>query len=395
MSPMVTLRNHAKYYFFLFASLGIVSPYIGWWAGQVARPEDVFWILACFYITMIASPSLWGHIAFSGNRPGRWLATSTLVSAIFALGLTQVSVSPVIASCFLMFAFGMFYSPLVSLADSIAYIHLEEEAAYSRVRLFGSLGFLCFSTVIGGLIVLEYVETFPFLVCMSILVAWVASAPYKKSVMVFTDENGEAPAKISVKGIFVKLLPLWIVACLSQICFTLYYVYFAQHLKASGFSSLATGTLIGFSTLCEIFVFWKIKWFFKRAKPWLLIGLVSAVSALRWIGIGLIHDPSWLSILMLFGLQSLHAVGFPVYHTASLKIIHESVPSSQLGVAQGFYNALGYGIAGVVGVGIGALLWPFGGFAIFATAFCLALIVSLLAFFYSGLFSSGFFRKMR
>lgn len=370
--------HHARYFFFLFAAMGIVSPYLGWWLQQVLPTSSASIVLACFYATLIVTPSVWGHAAFSSNKPGRWLSRGTLLAAIFALGLTQIhEITPLIACCFLMIAFGIFYNPLMSLLDAIAYSQVADTHVYSRIRLYGSLGFLLFSSIIGGMVVLSHPSLFPFFVSGTLLLTYAVSWPYRQS------QTFETNLPNNLLEVFPRLLwklkGLWVVVVASQVAFVMYYTYIALHLSSVGFSNMTIGLLIGVATMAEIAAFWKIKWFFARFSPWILISLASLITVVRWVAIGLAVD----NVIFLIGLtlvQLLHALSFTVFHTACLKIIHDEVSPREMGLAQGLYNALGYGVGGVLGVLWAAHIWMSSQAGVFFTAAWISLGMSIFAF---------------
>ena len=364
--------------------MGVVSPYMGWWIDQVSSPAFRPLLLGCFYATMIITPSLWSHAAFSSSRPGQWLSMGTLLTALFALGLSQVETSSIIASCFLILSFGLFYTPLLSLLDALAYSQLEDASAYSRVRLYGSWGFLVFSTFVGGFVVLDNYKTFPFVVGLIMVFAWVASIPYKKTIFNTGNLMEHPSEKGAFRSVFVKLYKVWIAMIISQIAFVMYYVFFAIYLKNLGFSNVQVGALVGVATLAEIVSFWKIKWFFEKATPWNLIAISSFLTALRWGVIGLMGSGTWFIFVIIFVVQLLHALSFSVFHTSCLKIIHESVAPQHMGLAQGAYNAIGYGVGGLLGVFIGSFVWSqYGGHVLFEVCAVLSFFLSGLAFFFA------------
>ena len=177
--------RQAGYFFFLYAVLGLVSPYLGYWLSGAMGGHGMKYAMATFYATMIFVPALWGYAAFSPRNgralPGQWLAFGSLGAAVFSLGLTQVSADlPVLTACFLVLAFGLFFNALVALVESISYTLLESPSEFSRVRVFGSIGFMVCSVAIGGTVVLSHPWTFPYLVAAIMTVAWVSSTSYKR-----------------------------------------------------------------------------------------------------------------------------------------------------------------------------------------------------------------------
>lgn len=390
---------HARFYFVLFGVLGLVSPYLAWWLNSVLADGHLKYAMAVFYFTLILVPAIWGHVAFSGTSPGRWLSNGVLAAVLFSLGLTQIDAGTNIgAACFIILAFGVFFNPIMPLTDALAYNQYADEASYSRIRLFGSLGFTFVSTLIGGVIVMSHPHFFPYMVCLLMLVTWILSLPYKahfKSPSPSPPSSHPTPklnilsqilaptTTNSVVNSIKSLWPLWVVVALSQVAFSSYFAFFALHMKSIGFSGWLIGVLIGIAAAAEVLAFLKMKWFFKIMSPWMLLALASLSSLLRWVVIAF-AAPSWAPLLLL--MQASQAIGFSVLHTASLKIIHDTLPSTHMGAAQGFYNAVGYGVGGLIGVFVAGVIWEnqgsgVGVFIFASTVSFLTLLFSLIVYF--------------
>ena len=391
MSVMISNWYHARFYFFLFATLGLISPYLGWWLGSVVDAQSLKYILASFYATLVLIPAIWGHAAFSGQHPGRWLSHGALAAVVFALGLTQITpATPLGAACFLVMAFGVFFNPLLPLLEAMAYNQLADQQAYSRIRLYGSLGFMVCSSLVGGMVLMKHPNLFPAIVTILMAITWFFSLPYKNtkplttSLITDVTEMGEEPVeqvktdRSVIKKIF-SMWGLWLVTGLTQAAFACYFAFFALHMKDLGVAGWLVGLMIGVSAASEVIAFWKIKWFFDRASPWMLIAVASSLSCIRWVAVAMASD-LWLPVV--FALQLTQALGFSVFHTACLKIIHQSMPAKMMGAAQGFYNAVGYGVGGILGVFFSGLVWEhYRGQGVFAFAACISLSTMLIAFF--------------
>lgn len=383
---MISVSAHSRFYFFIFACMGLISPYLGWWLNSVLHTSDLKYALMVFNATLIIIPTIWGHWAFSGSSPGRWLSHGTFAACLFALGLTQVSAEiPLAATCFLILAFGVFFNPLLPLLEALTYQQMKSPQLYSNIRLFGSIGFMACSFLLGGMLLMDRPFLFPYLVSGLLFVCWLISFPYKvvpllglgaiDAPVVQKKSRPSTPVSHSL----VKLHPLWIITCLVQAAFACYYAFFAMHLQNIVSSGWIIGALIALATASEVVAFLKIDWFFKRWSPIALIVLATGLLLVRW-GVLSIASAALLPLILI--LQLTQAVGFSVFHTACLKIIHDKIPSVHLGAAQGFYNAIGYGVGGCIGVFVGGLLWEsqkgFGVF-VFATALCcLALVWGLI-----------------
>lgn len=370
--------HHIRFYFFIFASLGLISPYLGWWLASVLPEHDLKYVLSAFYATLIIVPSVWGHAAFSGQHPGKWLSHGALAAVIFAVGLSQISSSiGVAAACFLIMAFGIFFNPLLPLLEAMAYNQLSDHGAYSKIRLFGSLGFMLCSSLLGGVVLINHPNFFPWMVAALLLISWLFSLPYKKLTLSIVPPTSVDVPKKNIYKSLNSLSTLWIATALTQAAFACYFAFMALHMRSLGVNGWVIGLIIGASAASEILSFWKMDWFFKKAGPWTLIAVASLLSALRWIVVAF-AAPGLIGLVLIA--QLTQAIGFSVFHTACLKIIHDNLPSTHMGAAQGFYNAVGYGVGGLSGVFIGGIMWEmYGGQGVFLFAMCMSLLAFFLA----------------
>lgn len=354
--------RQARYYFFLYAVLGLVSPYLGYWLSGAMGGHGMKYAMATFYATMIFVPALWGHAAFSPRNgralPGQWLAFGSLGAAVFSLGLTQVSADlPVLTACFLVLAFGLFFNALVALVESISYTLLESPSEFSRVRVFGSIGFMVCSVAIGGTVVLSHPWTFPYLVAAIMTVAWVSSTSYKRVSFPFTPAApGQAPTPLSRSAL--RLWALWGVVATTQAAFACYFTFFALRLSEIGFSGSAIGALIGAGAAAEIYMFLRLGPLVARYSARTLIVFSTVITALRWVVLSLVTGPSWWPLLALA--QASQAFGFSVFHVSCLRILKDTTPPAHFGALRGVSEAVGYGVGGALGVLLAGTLWEMG-----------------------------------
>lgn len=382
---MISSAAHSRFYFFIFACMGLISPYLGWWLNSVLKPGDLKYVLMVFNATLIVVPTVWGHWAFSGNTPGRWLSHGTFVACIFALGLTQVSTHiPLVATCFLVLAFGIFFNPLLPLLEAMTYQQMKNPQMYSNIRLFGSIGFMMCSFVLGGMLLIDRPFLFPYLVSLLLFVCWTISFPYKYAPATGVDISSTTIVQKKhvvlpkVSTALFQLHPLWVITCLIQAAFACYYAFFALHLQNVVGSGWMIGALIALATASEVVAFLKIDWFFKRWSPITLITIAATLLLIRWVVLA-VATAALIPLILV--LQLTQAIGFSVFHTACLKIIHDKIPSLHVGAAQGFYNAIGYGVGGCIGVFVGGLLWEtHKGFGVFVFAAVLCLLALMWAF---------------
>ena len=376
--------RQAGYYFFLYSVLGLVSPYLGFWLSNTMSEHGLKYAMATFYATMMFVPALWGHAAFSPRNgkivPGQWLAFCSLGAAVFSLGLTQISKDiPVMTVCFLVMAFGLFFNALVALVESISYTLLNNPSDFSRVRVFGSLGFLVCSVTLGGNIVLSHPWTFPYLVSAIMTVTWLQSTHYK-SVSLPISYQGPTNEGLSLWKSAKKLWSLWGVVALTQAAFACYFAFFALHLRNLGFSGIAVGGLIGVAVAAEIFMFLRLGPLVEKYSARRLIVLSGLLTVGRWLALSWVSGPAWWPVVALA--QATQAFGFSVFHVSCMRVLKENTSSSQFGALRGLSEAFGYGLGAAGGVLLAGTLWEQGRHhSVFLLAAGLALGSALFALF--------------
>lgn len=379
----VDFWRQARYYFFLYAVLGLVSPYLGYWLSNT-MDEGMKYAMATFYSTMIFVPVLWGHAAFTPRagqlRPGQWLTFASLGAAVFSLGLTQISPDlPVLTACFLVLAFGLFFNALVALVESISYVLLDSPADFSRIRVFGSIGFLVCSVALGGTIVFSHPWTFPYLLAAIMTVAWVQSTHYKRLILPSPPATPNQVPK-SLPRSAMRLWALWGVVAMTQAAFACYFTFFALRLRDLGFSGIMIGVLIGVASAAEIFMFLRLGPLVARYSARALIIFSTLLTVVRWVVLSLVTGPSWWPVVVLA--QMSQAFGFSVFHVSCMRVLRQNSPTVHFGALRGISEAVGFGLGAAAGVLMAGTLWEGGRHAgVFLLAAFLAFVSCVFACF--------------
>lgn len=353
--------KQAGYYFSLYSVLGIVSPYLGYWLSNSVEREAIKYVLGAFYLTMIFVPAMWGYFAFSPNRdgtikPGQWLAFGSLGAAIFSLGLTQIeSTTPILTACFLVLAFGIFFNALVTLIESISFTIINNPSDFSKVRVFGSIGFLACSVSIGGNVILEKPETFPYVLSAIMFLTWAQSIYFKKICIPINSETNEIKEDRGLIKDIKRLWALWGSILFNQAGFACYFAFFAIYLKSLGFSGIQIGTLIGIAAGAEILMFLKIDVLLKKLSEKTLISISVLFMIIRWTVLFFIENQNYFILVLL--MQLTQAFGFSVFHVSSLNIIKRNVSIEHFASAKGFAEAIGFGLGGLIGVICASYIW--------------------------------------
>ncbi|HHW75462.1 MAG TPA: MFS transporter, partial [Xanthomonadaceae bacterium] len=143
---MLTLSLYLRlsgFYLFYFATLGVLLPYWGLYLRALGfDPARIGELMAIPQATKLVAPTLWGWL---GDRTGRrmrvirWacLAAALTFTGVYAAGGSYVGLALVT----LLFSF--FWNAALPQFEAVTLNHLGEHVhRYSRVRLWGSVGFV-------------------------------------------------------------------------------------------------------------------------------------------------------------------------------------------------------------------------------------------------------------
>jgi len=379
---MSNKRQFAKYYFFYFAALGLVAPFLGVWLESIYK-TNMAMVISAYQATMMIAPIVWGRMAGGSGNPIKWLSNGTLGAAIFAAGLITIKPGiPEATAMFILAAFGVFFTPLLPHLESLVYRESGGDAGvYSKIRFVGSASFMVVSIIFGG-IVINHPEFLPLIIFGFLAFAWLVSLPGRFNKLEYVgnidDESDSNDYTISEAfKTFKSLWLFWVLAITSQVGFFAYSVYFALHMKAIGYSGQVIGGLIGFSIAAEVLAFMFMSKFIHKLKPWAWIAVGMFLTAIRWL---IIKNADEAGIAGLTLAQATNAIGFSVVHASCVKILFDRCGHSMSGLFQSIYTSFAYGVGGVVGVGIAGAMWASGGGKmVFDGAFYASLVAFIVA----------------
>src|SRR6185295_789258 len=105
-------------------------------------------LLAITPVLALLAPPFWGHLADRTGRADRVLSVLALGTCLSFLPLMVVRSFPAIAATCVAYSF--FYSSITTVVDSLALQRVTSEGgSFSRLRLFGSVGFVVSTTLFG------------------------------------------------------------------------------------------------------------------------------------------------------------------------------------------------------------------------------------------------------
>ena len=356
------------YYFFYFAAVGIILPFLGLYFQSLGLSAiEIAQLLAVLSFARIVSPPIWALLA---DRRGNFLfyvQLASWLSAGLVLGLWWLDD---FWSLFgLMAWLGFFWHAALPPMESLTLSHLGSQLSrYSRIRLWGSVGFIVAVLGAGWLIEMYGQRAFLlittlFFMATALIAQWNRESPQLR------------PAHVDWSGLGSLLrqsLVWWVlvIALLSQTAHGIYFSFYSILLADAGYSNSSIGLLWSLGVVAEIILFW----FFWRIAPvlrfhhWLLIAM--GLSVARWGVIGFFVESLGLMVLA----QLLHAATFAVFHSVVVQWLHQTFVGHQA-QGQALYVSFSYGIGGVLGSLIAGYAWTQGGSE---WTFGLAALVSLL-----------------
>ena len=300
----------------------------------------------------------------------RWacLATALTFTGVYAVGGAYWG----LLLTTLLFSF--FWNAALPQFEAVTLNHLGEQThRYSRVRLWGSVGFIAAAVGVGFLVQGWGVGIVPALLLALFAALWinsllVAEAPLTRMIQA-SPPLGQVLRQPAVIALFT--------ACfLNQAAHGPYYAFLSLYLEAFGYSREAIGLLWGLGVTVEVGLFVLFPRLLLRFGPRQLMLAALAMATLRWLLIGhFAGELPWL----LFA-QTLHAFSFGVFHAVSIHLIHQFFPGTLQGRGQALYSSLSFGAGNAVGSLAAGYLWQgLGPAAIFDMAAALGALAWLTA----------------
>ncbi len=338
------------YYFFYFAFIGAFSPYFGLYLQSLAFSAwDIGLLMSQMQLMRLVGPNLWGWLT---DRFGWRLAIVRLAGGIGLAGFTAFFWLDRLPGMLLAMAvLAFFWSAALPLVETLTFDHLREERGrYSRIRLWGSIGFIVAVMATGALID----ATSPLSVlwmCWSILLGILLNAMVLTEATPLAHDRAEMPIGNILRQGKVKAL---MAACFAMsAAHGAFYVFYSIHLDAHGYSKTEIGLLWSLGVVAEIVVFMLMASLARRfsLRDILLASFVAAVVRFVLMGWGVES-----AMLMIF-VQLLHGLTFGAYHASAIAAVNQWFPGKTQGRGQALYSSLSFGAGGLLGALISGRTW--------------------------------------
>ena len=142
----------SRFYFIYYFFVGAFVPYWGLYlASEKFSAADIGILMSLFQISRIFAPNFWGWLAEHTAKRVVWIKLTALlglvgfVAVFWAHGFW--------ALFFVMASLSLFTSSTLPLSESLTLAHLATtNGHYSRIRMWGSLGFIVAAVILGFMI---------------------------------------------------------------------------------------------------------------------------------------------------------------------------------------------------------------------------------------------------
>ncbi|MGR9086705.1 MAG: MFS transporter [Gammaproteobacteria bacterium] len=338
------------FYFFYFAILGVHLPYWGLYLKDSGfDPIEIGNLSALLVATRIIAPALWGGVA-DRTRNKLFIIRITLFwgAWVFAGFLFAKDYRWVVL---LTFGFGFFWNAALPLFEAITLACLTNEPyRYSRIRLWGSVGFITMVLGVGRVLDQLSVAVLPLVITVLLAANWLVTLTLPK-----THAPGTGTAPIGILDILRQkgVLAFLLVSMLLQMAHGPYYVFYSIYLKQFEYSATLTGFLWALGVFSEILLFLYIRPVLAKfsLKNILLASLLLAAG--RWLLIGWYAGNPYVLVTA----QLLHAASFGSAHIASIHLIDQYFGQAHQAKGQALYSSFSFGLGGMAGSMYSGYFW--------------------------------------
>jgi PPP family 3-phenylpropionic acid transporter len=338
------------FYFFYFASLGILVPYWSLYLKHLGfTPLQIGELMAVLMATKIISPNIWGWIAdHTGHRMwivriGSLLALLTFIGIFFVEGYWGVALVMLLFSFFWNAALPQFE------ANTLSFLG-KDHHKYSEIRIWGSIGFIVAVAALGLVLEGSSAVILPSILLMIFVTIWGVSLSVPEVVL---------PAHHETQGSILKVLRRPEVVALLTVCFLMqashgpYYTFYTIYMEGYGYSRTLIGQLWALGVIAEVGIFLVMNRMVKSLGLKRLLMAAFALTALRWGMIGALPE----NFAMVLFAQLFHAASFGIFHAVAITYFHHFFTGRHHGRGQALYSSISFGGGGALGAFYSGYTW--------------------------------------
>jgi len=306
--------------------------------------------MAILALTKLLSPNLWGWLADHSKRHALLVRISSLMTALLFFPVDRMDSFAQMAG--LLVAIGLFWNAPLPLFESVTLGYLPHDShRYSRIRLWGSVGFLIAVLFFGWAL-----NNGLAIACLPqavwLLLLWMSII----SLTINEPQIRRTPQEHSSVWAVLKrpeVAAAFVVFMLVQVMHGPHYVFFSIYLEQNGYDNDRIGQLWALGVLAEVLLFAFAGRLLRRFSIRHLLILALILGIARWLITGwMVRHAYWIIIA-----QTLHAATFTATHIVSMSLIHRYFSGQHQAKGQTLYSSFSYGLGGMLGSFIAGELW--------------------------------------
>lgn len=309
----------------------------------------------------IVGPNIWGWIAdHFGHRLlivrlGAFCSTLSFIGVFLVEGFWPLTA--------VLVTYSLFWNAILAQVEVITVDHLGEEAhRYSRIRLWGSVGFVVLVTLGGYALDFLSLELVPWSIFIITFLIFISTMSMNEKPMDHLTSAAEGFIQTLLKPQVISFL---LVCSLMHMSHGPLYYFYSIFLEAEGYRKSTIGLLTALGVIAEIVLFIYMHLLIKRFSANTLLLAALVLTAIRWLMIGgLVDSLFWLAVAQLG-----HAASFGITHAVAIELVRRYFGVRNAGRGQSLYSSLCYGAGGALGAAGSGWLWEnYGAFNSFAAA---------------------------
>ncbi len=232
---------------------------------------------------------------------------------------------------------------------------------YGKTRLFGSVGFIVVALVLVKFLSVPSVALTYLLVLaiFTVITAYIIVQGHKEVLNKTSKETNDVN--------ILRDWKLWAGLTLMQVGFGPFYNFFTIYETDAGLSLDMTIYLWSFGVIIEVFMLF-FQGRFLRKNLLLVLQITTFVTAIRWFLVFLFPE----NLMLLFFSQSLHALSFALFHSASISYLFVLYKHKSL--AQQMFSGITYGAGAFVGALYSGYVYEYYPSMLFLSASFIALV---------------------
>ncbi|WP_051252913.1 MFS transporter [Ferrimonas kyonanensis] len=341
-------RFLAANYLFYFAMQALTVPFMAVFLKlRGFSVSDIGTLMAAKMAIAMIAPYLWATLA---DRYGRRTLMIKLGVGLSLLGFAGLFVAEGFwPTAVALLLFGASWSGILAQLEVLTLSALRPRVEfYSRIRTWGSLGFLLMVMLAGGLFERWSVTLMPWVGCGLLVVMLLFALPLRGS-----DEETRQAHVDNWGGVnWLRVGTFMLFAFCLNASHGAFYGFYVLYLQSLGIGEGVAGMLVASGVVAEMALFTLTPRLLKRVSlEWLMIAC-GMLAILRWYLTAEMSSP-----LGQLPANLLHAASFSLAHVCAMQFIHHEFRPGIQGRVQALYRSLSFSGGGALGVYFSGQLW--------------------------------------